>query len=45
MNHFMWDVSVDGMKDDLEEVYDMMREVFGSTPIYSVLGNHDAQNM
>jgi hypothetical protein len=41
----MWDVSIDDMKDDIKVVHDLMREVFGSTPIYSALGNHESQNL
>jgi DNA repair exonuclease SbcCD nuclease subunit len=41
----MWDISLEDMKDEIEEVYDLMREVFVNIPIYPILGNHDAQNM
>lgn len=41
----MWNSSVDGMKNDIEKVYNLMRLVFGNVPLYPILGNHDAQNM
>lgn len=45
MDHFLWDVSVDAMKHTLEKVFNLLTTEFGSIPIYSILGNHDAQNM
>lgn len=41
----MWDASVSDMKNEIEDVYDLMREIFGDIPLYPILGNHEAQNM
>lgn len=45
VDHFMWDVSVAGMKYGIEKVYNLMRLTFGNIPMYPILGNHEAQNM
>lgn len=41
----MWDASVEGMRNEIEKVYNLMSSVLSGIPMYPILGNHEAQNM
>lgn len=45
VDHHIYDASIDGMKSSISKVYALMGEIFGSIPVYPILGNHENQNL
>lgn len=43
IDHGVWETSIEGNIESMERVYKLFKEVFGSTPVYSVLGNHEGK--
>ena len=44
IDHGIWETSRSGNQVIMDRVYNMIREVFGNIPVYSVLGNHEGKN-
>ncbi|KAK9693931.1 Calcineurin-like phosphoesterase [Popillia japonica] len=41
IHHRVWNTSIDANKRDFTLMYDEMYSVFGNTPVYGALGNHE----
>ncbi|CRK90511.1 CLUMA_CG004132, isoform A [Clunio marinus] len=43
IDHGIWETTFDGNRAIMDRTFNMFREVFGNTPVFHVLGNHEAQ--
>lgn len=40
-DHGIWETTVEGNRRIMDRLFNMFREVFGTTPVYHVIGNHE----
>lgn len=40
-DHGIWETTHDGNRRIMDRLFNLFREVFGTTPVYHVLGNHE----
>ncbi|KAG5672940.1 hypothetical protein PVAND_003027 [Polypedilum vanderplanki] len=45
VDHHIYDTTIDGMKNSLSAVYNLINEIFGQISVYPILGNHENQNL
>jgi DNA repair exonuclease SbcCD nuclease subunit len=41
----VFDAHVDLMKESMVKMDELMKKVFGDIPVYSIIGNHETQNL
>jgi sphingomyelin phosphodiesterase len=41
VDHGVWETTESGNIQIMERVFNLFKEVFGSTPVFHVLGNHE----
>lgn len=42
VDHGIWETTVEGNIAIMEKTYNLFKSVFGNTPVYPILGNHES---
>ncbi|KAG5672941.1 hypothetical protein PVAND_003028 [Polypedilum vanderplanki] len=45
IDHGVWETSIEGNIGSMKKIYELFKKVFKNIPVYSILGNHEAQPM